>query len=157
MLRSLLRFIMMVLVLGVFVSPIGIVAATDVAVVAYENRLEQAFSQIMAGVFNLVYLPVSAPMVVLLTAVVKQIYIKIDPRVVSLAWSVALWALWVAANEAGYSSQFESIITGLTTIGYSVFGVVATDVAARSLFRQAKESEVPFIGFSRTKYLDERP
>ena len=99
-------------------------------------------------IYDATYLPFAAGMVVVATAFSKQIPLlnRAESSVHSLLWTVVLWSAWVGANQIGYGGQFESVITGLTTIGAAMLGITLTPMAAGKVYDTAKAQKVALLG-----------
>ena len=70
--------------------------------------------------------------------------------ILSLFFSVLIWAFWIAANEVGLGGQFESIVSGVTTIAVAVLGSTITPAASGKLYAFARDHDVALFGFERT-------
>jgi hypothetical protein len=102
-------------------------------------------------VYNATYLPFAAGMVLVATAFSKRIpFLKsVSSSVLSLWWTVLLWAIWIVATQAGFGGLFENLLTGLTTIGAAMLGITLTPMAAGKLYETANAQRVAIIGYKR--------
>ena len=104
-------------------------------------------------VYDATYLPFAAGMVMVLTALSKRAPFlrQAASSVLSLWWTVILWAIWIGATEAGFGGQFESVLTVMTTIGAAALGITVTPMLASKVYSQANTRGVAVLGYKRPK------
>lgn len=123
----------------------------EIAATSYENRIQVFAEMFFRLIYNLVYLPIAAPLVHILVQLTKRFASDtISAPLLNFIFTVAMFAIWIAANEIGYGGQFESVLAGLTTIGAGVLGVTLSTSASSQLFNFSKGQKLPVLGYSRT-------
>lgn len=149
-LRSTFWIATLVVLLLVVIAP-AFAQETTIVLPAGTPPVETIAESLVRLIYNATYLPFAAGMVVVATAFSKRIaFLKsVSSSVMSLWWTVLLWAIWVIATQAGFGGQFETLIAGLTTIGSMMLGITLTPIAAGKLYQSAKAQDVAIIGRSR--------
>jgi hypothetical protein len=155
--RKLLMLFAVVFVLTMLVIP-TFAQDTGTTIIAVPNgtpSLETIFESLVKLIYNATFLPFAAGMVVVATAFTKRIpFLKsVSSSVLSLWWTVLLWAIWIIATQAGFGGQFESLISGLTTIGAAMLGITITPMVAGKIYQSANAQNVAIIGHSRKRTL----
>ncbi|MDQ7034332.1 MAG: hypothetical protein Q9P01_05705 [Anaerolineae bacterium] len=149
-----LRLAVFVAVLMVLVVP---TFAQDTTIVVPNGAppVETIAESLIRLIYNATFLPFAAGMVTVATAFTKRIgFLKrTSSSILSLWWTVLLWAIWIIATQAGFGGQFENLITGLTTIGAAMLGITLTPMAAGKIYQSAKSQNVAIIGHSRKRTL----
>lgn len=149
MFRKLMFVLFMLVVFGMPVAAqekIDESAAIDV-----ERSIELISDNLFSLLYNATYLPFAAGLVTVLVSLSKRIsYLsRVSSPVMVMFWTVMLWAVWVAANESGYGSQFENMVGALTSIGSVVLGVSVTPMVAGRLYDAARRDGVAVVGYQR--------
>jgi len=121
----------------------------DIQALSGADEAEVLAESLLKLIYNSVYLPFAAPLVLLLVAVSKR-FTTLNANILSLFFSVIIWAFWIAANEVGLGGQFESIVSGVTTIAVAVLGSTITPAASGKLYAFARDHDVALFGFERT-------
>ena len=157
--RFLYRVLLLVLLLTLLVLPV-LAQDSQPVIVPYGSslvslQLEELAHNFFGLLWNAAFLPFAAPLVMLLTALVKRIMaplpqrFQISSNVLVFSWTVLIWLLYVGATEFGYANQFESVVTSLGTVGGTILGMTLTPAAAGLVYQHARVQGVPILGYSR--------
>jgi hypothetical protein len=133
-------------------APVDEPILVDEPVVLETNELDSTANQFFTLISNATYLPFASGFVLLVIALLKRApYIgNTNTNVLRLFVSVLVWAAYIYAKESGGAAQFESTISGLTTIGGAFLGVLATEGGSSKLFEMAKNNKVAILGHSKS-------
>lgn len=133
-------------------APVDEPILVDAPVVLETNELESTANQFFTLLSNATYLPFASGFVLLVIALLKRAPIigNANTNVLRLFVSVLVWAAYIYAKESGGAEQFQSTISGLTTIGGAFLGVLATEGGSSKLFDLAKSNNVAVLGHSKT-------
>lgn len=147
--------VLMVIISLLLLAAPGATAQDGPAIVLPNGALplDVFFESLLLLIYDATYLPFAAGMVVILTALAKRIPFmrRINGNLIALWFTVILWVLWLGATEIGYGGQFESLITGLTTLGSAALGITVTPIAAGRVYGAARANQVAIIGHSRSQ------
>lgn len=107
---------------------------------------------VITAVWNLIYIPVAAPLVQLFTSVVKRLPVLsgTPSTMIAFFFTVVAWLVFVVMSQLGFGDRFDSVMTGLTTIASAVFGIPVTQAIASKMHAYAQQNGVPVLGHSRT-------
>lgn len=108
-----------------------------------------ALDMLLNTLANLVYVPVAAPLVVILTSISKRLIQYGEAALHALVWSVLAWAVWAVASNAGYEAQYNDVVSALIILLPTIAGFFVTSVAAPRLYQQARSQGVAVIGYRR--------
>jgi small-conductance mechanosensitive channel len=123
----------------------------DIPATSYKDRIGVFAEILFRLIYNLAYLPVAAPLVQALVQLSKRFTSeKINPKLLSLLFTVLVFGIWVAANEIGYGGQFESVLAGLGTIGISLLGITLSTAGSGKIYDFAKAQKIPMLGYARS-------
>ena len=152
MIRLTIRLAILIAVL--LMLPLVVLAQEDIPTIVVPNisaPLGVMLDSIIRLVYDATYLPFAAGMVMVLTALSKRIPLlrRAASSVLSLWWTIVLWAFWIGATEAGFGGQFESVLTIMTTIGAAALGITVTPMLASKVYSQANTRGVAVLGYSR--------
>lgn len=131
---------------GILIVPDGVETAD-----AVEQQLETVARNLFSLLWSAAYIPFAAPLVTVLTALSKRLPFNISSPVYVFFWTVVLWAIYLGATHIGYANQFESIVTGLATLGATLLGLTLTPVAAGGIYQYANKHNVAVVGKANTQ------
>lgn len=150
--KSILGIFMVLMLVLVVVIPVAAQGIEVPAIpVATGDQAQTLADNLFSLLYNATYLPFAAGLVTILVSLSKRIiYLSgVSSPALVMFWTVILWVLWTAANELGYGSVFESLITMLTSIGSAVLGIAVTPMIAGRIYSEAKAQGVSVIGYQR--------
>ena len=113
-----------------------------------EKELQELLETLFKVVNDGTFIAFAAPLVVLLTAIVKRVPGLEDIRgeVISLFWQAVGWALYMFARHVGYDTQFETIAEAITLLLPVFFTSLLVTPRVYSAMRDVG---VPILGYQR--------
>lgn len=132
---------------GVLIVPTGAVV---------QDTLDVQFAAFVAiiitTIWNLIYIPVAAPLVELATSISKRLPFlnTVSSPTLTFGFTVLAWIGYIILTQLGYGDRFDNLITGLTTIATTIFSVPITQKVAQNIHGFAQANNVPVFGYSRT-------
>lgn len=140
---------LLVLVLLVVLLALPLVALAQDAPPDAPTPPGTALDLLLNTLANLVYVPVAAPLVVILTSISKRLIQWGDAALHALVWSVLVWAVWAVASNVGYEAQYNDVVSALIILLPTIAGFFATSVTVPRLYDQARSQGVAIIGYRR--------
>lgn len=133
-------------------APVEEPILVDAPVVLETDELESTANQFFTLISNATYLPFAAGFVLLVVSLLKRAPFigNTNTNVLRLFVSVLVWAAYIYAKENGGAAQFESTISGLTTIGGAFLSVIATEVSSAKLYDVAQANKIAVLGHAKT-------
>ena len=108
----------------------------------------EAFIKLLS---NLSFLPIAAPAVIAITALLKRFIpsTMISAGMLALVVQVVVWVAWILCKHFGYAMQFESWIDGLTTILAGVAAITVSAGATAVGYNALQRVKAPVVGQTR--------
>lgn len=136
-------------------SDLVVVPTSDDVEASLELQFAALATVIIAAIWNLIYIPVAAPLVELLASVAKRLPFlsAVSAPTLAFTFTVAVWVAYVVVAQLGYGDRFDDMISAVTTLATMVFGIPVTQAAAKQIHGFAQANSIPIFGYSRTPSL----
>lgn len=114
-----------------------------------QDELAAALAAIVILLSNLTFLPIAAPFVVAVTALIKKFGPSSwNPAIVALVVQILTWVAYIVAKYLGYETQFNSWVGILATIAGALGGIVLSSLVTEKIYDSLSKNDVPFFGTS---------
>lgn len=116
---------------------------------------DDAARTLLEALYTIVYIPMAAPLIVILVNVMKTVplFDRFSSQVLTFIWNAVIWILFTLMKQAGYGGYFDSILNSATTIATLLLAVLGSQLASNQLYNVARDNAVPVIGYNRPEIL----
>lgn len=129
-----------------------IITVTDDVSLDLQAKLLMFATIVITAIWHLVYIPVAAPFVELLTSLSKRLPFlsNVSSPTLGFTFTVAAWLGFILMMIFGYGERYDDAIKAITMLASTIFAVPVTQAAAQGIHTYAQKKSVPILGYSRT-------